>query len=239
MRTDTVWQNCELANNFLTGVRSGIPFAFEQISIALNVLDQTHHPIRTVADLGCGDGTIAQAILQHYPDATVTAIDFSAPMLEAAQHKLGAFGDRVQFLQADLYTPAWQVGLGPFDAVLSGYCIHHLPDERKRSLYQEIYDLLVPGGMLINIEHVASASPGLEELFNTALVDSLYQWHQTQPNPLSKQEVATRFVYRDDKEANILASVEIQSQWLREIGFNHVDCYFKFLELAVFGGQRL
>lgn len=239
MRTDTVWQNRDLATNFLTGVRGGIPFALEQIATALQVLDHSQQPIRAVADLGCGDGTIAQAILQHYPAATVTAIDFSEPMLEAAQAKLAPFGDRVQLRQADLYTAAWQQGLGEFDAVLSGYCIHHLPDARKRSLYHEIYDHLNPGGILINIEHVASASPWLEHLFNETLVESLYQWHQANHQATSRQEVAARFVYRDDKDANILASVEIQCQWLREIGFQHVDCYFKFLELAVFGGRRL
>ena len=42
---------------------------------------------------------------------------------------------------------------------------------------------------------------------------------------------------RDDKEANILAPVEVQCEWLRECGFEDVDCFFKFFELAVFGGR--
>lgn len=239
MRTDTVWQNHELVDNFLTGVRGGIPFAREQINTALQVLAQTHEPIRQVADLGCGDGTIAHAILTHYPEAIVTAIDFSAPMLEAAKRKLCAFEDRVHFIQADLYTADWQTGLQPFDAILSGYCIHHLPDDRKRSLYAEIYSLLRPGGTFLNIEHVASASPWIEQLFNEALIESLYQWHRSNNDSLSRDEVATRFVYRKDKEANILASVETQCQWLQAIGFQHVDCYFKFFELAVLGGRRM
>jgi hypothetical protein len=40
------------------------------------------------------------------------------------------------------------------------------------------------------------------------------------------------------KEANILAPVETQCQWLREIGFEHVDCYLKIFELEVFDGVR-
>ena len=38
--------------------------------------------------------------------------------------------------------------------------------------------------------------------------------------------------------ANILAPVEVQCQWLREIGFTDVDCYLKMFEVAVFGGRR-
>ena len=40
------------------------------------------------------------------------------------------------------------------------------------------------------------------------------------------------------QEGNILAPVELQCEWLRRIGFEDVDCYFKIFELAVFGGRR-
>ena len=35
-----------------------------------------------------------------------------------------------------------------------------------------------------------------------------------------------------------MASVEDQCEWLREIGFADVDCFFKVFELAVFGGRK-
>jgi len=50
--------------------------------------------------------------------------------------------------------------------------------------------------------------------------------------------LAQEFYNRPDKEANILAPVELQCNWLRKIGFEDVDCYFKIFELAVFGGRR-
>ncbi|WP_181357642.1 class I SAM-dependent methyltransferase [Stenomitos frigidus] len=243
MRTDQIWQNRTVAENFLTGVRGAIPFATEQINIALRVLDQLSMPIQRVADLGCGDGAIAHAILTHYPEAHVTAIDFSEPMLEQARQRLQPFGSRVSILQADLYTSDWQTALGSptsnaFDAVLSGYCIHHLPDDRKQALYREIFHLLRSGGGFLNIEHVASATPWIEALFNETLVDAIYQWHQTQGKVLSREAVGKQFVYREDKKANILAPVELQCEWLRAIGFQQVDCFFKFFELSVFGGIR-
>jgi SAM-dependent methyltransferase len=238
MRTDQIWQNRTVAESFLTGVRGAIPFATEQIDLALRVLDQLEHPIHRVADLGCGDGAIAHAILTHYPEAQVTAIDFSAPMLEQAQRRLQPFGDRVDIVQADLYTPDWQQGLEPFDAVLSGYCIHHLPNDRKQALYREIFHLLRSGGGFLQIEHVASATPWVEALFNDTLVDAIYQWHQAQGDPRSREEIEQTFVYREDKKANILVPVDMQCDWLRAIGFQQVDCFFKFFELAVFGGIR-
>jgi hypothetical protein len=35
-----------------------------------------------------------------------------------------------------------------------------------------------------------------------------------------------------------LLDVETQVRWLREIGFGQVDCFWKWRELAVFGGVK-
>ena len=51
----------------------------------------------------------------------------------------------------------------------------------------------------------------------------------TKPKILLNQEdeTAQQYYNRHDKNANILTLVEIQCQWLREIGFTDVDCFFK------------
>ncbi len=46
------------------------------------------------------------------------------------------------------------------------------------------------------------------------------------------------YVYRPDKAANILAPLETQLQWLRQIGYLDVDCLFKIYELCLFIGRK-
>ena len=116
---------------------------------------------------------------------------------------------------------------------ISGFAIHHLPGARKRSPYEEINRLLAPGGMFVNLEHLASVTPGLESLFDVLYVDN-----QARATCKLREQVERDYFNRPDKADNQLAPVETQLAWLRDVGFGHVDCYFKWLELALFGGVK-
>jgi tRNA (cmo5U34)-methyltransferase len=59
--------------------------------------------------------------------------------------------------------------LGYFDAVVSGFAIHHLKHERTRKFYEEVYDIINPIGIFCNLEHVASPSVELHVRFLKAI----------------------------------------------------------------------
>jgi hypothetical protein len=126
----------------------------------------------------------------------------------------------------------------PFDAVVSGFAIHHQPDDSKQRVYTEIFELLAPGAPFIHIEHVASASPWIENQFNELLVDRMFAYDQAIGGGRTRDQVAHDYVYRPDKAANILAPLETQLEWLREIGYQDVDCLFKIYELCLFIGRK-
>lgn len=238
-RHDVVWQNETLVTTFVQGIRGGIPYANDQIALMLRLL-RANGDVTTFADLGCGSGVLAQAVLQEFPNARGVLLDFSAPMLDAARAQLNANVSRLQFVQTDLAASDWMnASSEAYDAIVSGFAIHHLTHERKHTLYQEIFSRLNHGGVFINIEHVASPTKWIEAQSDELLIDSLYAFHQKNNSDKTRAQVANEFVFRPDKVANILAPVETQCAWLRESGFQDVDCFFKAFELAVFGGRKL
>lgn len=239
--TDEVWKTEELAKTFLEGVRGAIPLAAEQIDVMLRAIASTQPNVEAFLDLGCGNGILGRAIHQQYPHAKGIFLDFSESMLQAAKSQLETNPGNLEFVVQDFGEKQWVDAVSPkspFDVIVSGFAIHHQPDGRKKEIYQEIYQLLKPGGIFLNLEHVSSAARWGQTAFNDLFVDSLYAFHQSKGSEKSREEIAEEFYNRPDKEANILAPLETQCHWLREIGFIDVDCLIKIFELALFAGMR-
>ncbi len=239
-RSDSAWKEAGLAKTFLEDVRGAIPFAAEQIDVMLRVVKETTPVLKRMLDLGCGDGVLGRSILASHPGAAAVFVDFSGTMLAAAKKQISA-GSQAEFIQQDFGDHHWVDAVSrraPFDVVVSGFSIHHQEDARKQELYREIFHILRPGGLFLNLEHVSSPTKRLEDIFETCFIDSLYAYHQRRDPAVGRERIATEFYNRPDKKANILAPVDLQCSWLRELGYEDVDCYFKFFELALFGGRK-
>lgn len=234
------WQTQEVATAFLDGVRSAIPGADLQMAVMGKIVQLWQGTPQTILDLGCGDGVLGRYLLNRFPTAQGIFVDFSEPMLAVMRQRASDL-PQTRVIEADFGDPNWVQAVQPYqpvDVVVSGFAIHHQPDDRKRRLYAEIYDLLSAGGIFLNLEHVASRTPAGEALFDEFFVDHLYAFHAQRDPQVERAAIAEKYYKRPDKSENILAPLEQQCQWLREIGYRDVDCFFKTFELALFGGRR-
>ncbi|HEY1356085.1 MAG TPA: class I SAM-dependent methyltransferase [Solirubrobacterales bacterium] len=203
------WTVGERVNRYL-GRADEFPHRAEGEAV---LLDHVPFDVERVLDLGTGDGRLLDLLRRDRPATAGVGLDFSEPMLAAARERFaGARG--MELVEHNLAERL--PDLGRFDAVVSSMAIHHLEDERKRALLAEVYELLEPGGVFANFEHVASPTPRLHAAFFAAIGE-----------PLECEDPSDRLV-----------AVETQLGWLREAGFDDVDCYWKWLEMALLIGVR-
>jgi SAM-dependent methyltransferase len=179
------------------------------------LLDQIPLHIKRVLDLGTGNGRLLALVKLNRPKAEGVALDFSEPMLQQAKKRFSN-DKHVTIVKHDFSFPLPSKQLGCFDAVVSSLAIHHLTHPRKKQLYTEVFDLLNPKGVFCNLERVASPTQNLHLKFLAA----------------SGLTSAT------EDPSNKLLDVETQLKWLRQIAFTDVDCYWKWMELALLIGFK-
>lgn len=204
-----LWSSPEHARKYLQRA-DGLPHRTEGEAVLLEFVPRN---VKRILDLGTGAGRLIAVVKAARPRAQFVGLDFSPTMFDAFQGRFA--GDaNVSTVRHDFATKL--PPMGQFDCVVSSFAIHHLPHERKRSLYAEIFGLLEPGGQFFNLEHVASPTAELHDEFLHAIGMS-----------------------REEEDAdNILLELETQLKWLREIGFAAVDCHWKWRELALFCGMK-
>lgn len=234
-RSGQSWKQQAVAKNFLR-MRGGLPLEVAQFDVVRRLLSDLKE-VNQFVDLGCGNGTMAAAVLDVFPSAHAVLVDHSEAMLTEARVRFDGVRN-VDIVSSDLANSAWMSQVPQsVDLVVSGYAIHHLEDSRKLTLFQEIFAGLGGGGCFLNIEHVASTSPRWAKMHDRLMIDSLVDYRGAVEG-VDPDRVQADYLSRADQHDNILVRLEDQLAWLRRVGFEEVDCYFKIFELAIYGGIR-
>jgi tRNA (cmo5U34)-methyltransferase len=201
------WVDIEKANEFLARA-DRLPHRGEGEVVLVRDLARAL-PGR-VLDLGCGDGRLTALVLAAYPGSHALCVDMSPPMLAAASARFEGH-ERVSVVTHD-----FELELpfdGPFDAVVTSLAVHHVTDDRKRTLYAEVAELLAPGGVFCNLDIVTSPTQALHD-----------QW---------REEMNAR-----DDAGDVLCDMSAQLEWMRAAGLDDVDCIWKWRSLALMRGER-
>jgi tRNA (cmo5U34)-methyltransferase len=216
----TIWN----AANYDTERRRLIPCFDEFYGTVSELIVRSCPEAPCILDLGAGTGILSAAIVDRVPTARLHLLDASTDMLQQASRRLSGreFSVSVQPLDSDLPP-------GPWHAIVSALAIHHLDDAAKRRLYTRIFSALRPGGLFINAEQISGGSPRLQSLFEAVHLD------RARGLGSSEAEIAGAI---QRMSVDQCSATEEQIRWLREIGFEDMDCFYRSFRFAVFGGWR-
>ncbi|MBS1110432.1 MAG: Methyltransferase type 12, partial [Anaeromyxobacteraceae bacterium] len=107
--------------------------------------------------------------------------------------------------------------------------IHHLPDSGKRALFRRAFAALRPGGWFVDADNVLAPTPAL------AASDRALWIARVRESGIEGVELAAAL---RRTRLDVLAPLSDQLSWLGRAGFSDVDCRYKWLHFAVFGGRR-
>jgi tRNA (cmo5U34)-methyltransferase len=112
---------------------------------------------------------------------------------------------------------------------VSALSIHHLSDTEKRALYARVFDALAPGGFFVDADNVLADEPAVQARDRELWIRAV------RASGISDADLAGAL---ERTKLDVLAPLGVQLRWLRELGFEEVDCAFKWHHFVVFSGRR-
>jgi SAM-dependent methyltransferase len=228
-----VWKSDAMVKQWVAGLDARERKHADQLALMAQLLPFEVDDPFTLLDLGAGTGAAARAVMSMYPRARAILADFSPQMMGEGTRLLASFGDRYEYVEFDMLSPQWPAAIpAPLDAVVTSQCVHHLPDDRKRTLFAEIRERLAPGGWYVNYDPVKAPDPAVGSAW-LRVNDKL------DPEAKDAREHRTHEQQlRYENHVRYLTDLERQLDWLRAAGFAAVDVYWKQLDFVIFAGYR-
>jgi tRNA (cmo5U34)-methyltransferase len=237
----TAWQGEHLVHEFLSDRQRLLPLLEVQEALVKGVFERGGRRVGRFLDVGAGAGAMTELLHAVAPDAEAVLLDNSAPMLAAAERRLRGSGRAWRTVRADLRDRAWRDALdaganaASYDAAVSGLAIHHLTSSRKRELFAELFEVLEPGAMFVNMDVVTVAGP-LAGLFDEHIIANATALERERGGGRSDEEIEQQWLADGDDDRPDSAAEQLL--WLTEAGFVDVELHFKWAEGAIFGATK-
>ncbi|MGH7910474.1 MAG: class I SAM-dependent methyltransferase [Candidatus Dormibacteraceae bacterium] len=182
-----------------------------------------------VVELCCGEGALAQAILERHPRCRVFGLDGSQVMLQRARVRLAGAGTRFRPVSFQLQERAWR-GYRDCAAIVSSLAVHHLRDPEKQELFGDVAAMLAPRGVFVLADLMLPATRAGIALAAWQWDDavrrrSLERYGDDRGGEAFRQLEWNAFRF-PDTEVDHPATLAEHLAWLTAAGFDPIDIVF-------------
>lgn len=222
-------KDVERFSNLETGQREVVDAA-----LILELMTDTAATIapnaKKMLDIGCGAGNNTLKMLQRINPLDCDLVDLSMPMLTRAKERVSQAnrGGLVHTHQADFR----QVELAreKYDIIIAAAVLHHLRDDKDWAhVFQKMFDLTAPGGLLLVSDFVSHEHDTVQRLSWDR-----YGAYLRSFSGKERQEHLFRVIEHEDSPR----SVSFQLELLRKVGFHWVDILHKNSCCAAFAAIK-
>ncbi|MEV8094767.1 class I SAM-dependent methyltransferase [Kitasatospora sp. NPDC085879] len=230
-----------------------LPDREERFRVMLDLVEATAGPAPHVLDLACGTGSISERLLARLPGAVSVGVDVDPALLAIAR---GHFADepRLTLVTADLNDPHWAKRLPdgePFDAVLTATALHWLTTDALVRLYGDLAQVVRPGGLFLNADHMPQPDTPLLNAADAArqrarqereraegVLDWAGWWRAAAADPALAEAVAARFAIHGEHADGDSHPAEWHAARLVEAGFREAGVAWRSVSDALVAAVR-
>lgn len=233
----------------------------ERLRVLKAILPKTSDSSFKILELGAGTGIITEMLAEHYQEATVVAVEGAKKMMKQAKSKTLSkeTANRINWVLADYSSPSWlEYVTAPFDLIVSMDSLHHLTHNRKKELYQEVYDSLGRSGSLLVSDHITSGECyykdpqylfWIEEILHNLrrvekeseialLLENMYPWTYDDLKGLSIPQLHKGFTVGLELEGENPMPLMQHIEVMRNIGFESVIVEYRYSNFAIVSAHK-
>ena len=214
-----------------------------------------------ILELGSGTGIFTKQLTTRYPKARIFAVEGAQRMINLAKSKrfFKDNKDRIRWILADYSSPIWRSHIKDhLNLIVSFDALHHLTHQRQKVLYGEIFEMILPGGMLFISDHMTSCEPfyddpqfslWIEEVMNVLaqsrkmnmmnlLKDKIYAKVPSRIKGYLRPDIREDFLKQLLKEGDNPMHIMDQIDAIREAGFTGVTVEYRFANFGIISARK-
>jgi len=190
---------------------------------------------KRILDLGCGDGILGKTLYDIDKQIEIVVTDGSEEMLNTARVNLSNVNVKEFRLTTFDEIIKGKFNWEPFDFIMSAFAIHHLELSQKKALFYRIIEALNSGAYFLNIDVALPANSQTEDWYYELWREWIDCHHKSLniANPFEHVPNEARA-----KSENYYDPLQIQLDYLSDIGFVDVECHYKYGLFTIYGAKK-
>jgi len=205
-----------ISKKYTESIKRCVPQYSEMLHSLFTYLKPDFNP-KEILELGCGTGNLTQLILLKYPNAKITAVDISEEIINECKSRIHS--QNIEYLRSDfkdLHLPK-----NKFDLVVSSISIHHIDNKAKEELFLKLFIAQTANGILSFCDQFRGET------------DFIYSKHIEKWKAFAHEQGASTDEWemwmKHQQDHDFHATLSNHTKWLKEAGYNVVDCTRRFL----------
>ena len=175
-----------------------------------------------ILDLGCGTGYGMSFALGLFTNSIITGIDFSPRMIKKARKNLSDFSERIKLIEANFNDIDFKE---KYDSIISIAAIHNSTHDKKKKLFEKIFDSLKEKGVFVNGDFYEHESKEINEQ-NKAVYKKFLEKN------LSGNELKVWLRHAFEEDLPMFLSEQFTI--LKEIGFSNIKLLWLYNNQALY-----